>query len=68
MNIKYNGNTPVKYRTKVDLIVDNKPWYTGYVIDPMASQFTIKVNGHVRFYFYSDEGVTWRKHREEASV
>lgn len=68
MNIKYKGKTPVKRQQKVDLIAAGDTWHTGYVIDTLASMFTTKVNGSIRFYFYSDENVTWRKHQDEEAT
>jgi len=58
--LKYKGNTPVKTGDKVDLMVDSKIYATVKVVDTLATQFTIKVKGKVRFFFYEDRGVTWQ--------
>lgn len=61
MNLKYKGKTPVKRGDTVALIADDKEWFRGKVVDTLASQYTIRVNGMIRFFFYEDKNVTWRK-------
>ena len=58
--IKYKGKTPVKPGSKVQLLVDCEPWCTRCVVDALATQFTVSVNGVTRFFFYDDKGLTWR--------
>ena len=65
---KYKGKTPVKKGDKVELLaLDEEGVESRYaeakVIDPLAKQFTCRplYTKHVRYYFYDDEGVTWRK-------
>lgn len=58
--VKYEGNTPVKPKDKVELIINNKMWHVGRVHDALATQFTILVNKKVKFFFYVDKGLTWR--------
>ena len=60
---KYKGSTPVKKGEKVMLIAGDEEWTEAKVIDPLAKQFTCRplYTKHTRFYFYEDEGVTWRK-------
>jgi hypothetical protein len=57
---RYRGKTPVSKGDKVDLIIDDEVWGTAKVLDTLAMQFTCK---QVRYYLYSDNGFTWRKHR-----
>lgn len=68
MNTKYKGSTPIKARQWVELTTDGEPWAKVCVIDTLASQFTVKVNGTVRFFFYVDEGLTWRKANEKTDM
>lgn len=58
--MKYKGKTKVSTGDKVDLIIDGEVYHTGKVVDALATQFTIKVNKRVRFFFYEDRGLTWQ--------
>lgn len=56
---------PVRGNT-VELLIDNEQWALATVTQTLSTQFLCRVGkGIERFYFYSDEGVTWRKHNEE---
>ncbi len=48
---------------KVELVMDDETWAEAKVIDPLATQFTCKIKGQkaIRFFFYADKGITWRK-------
>ena len=59
--MKYNGYTPVKKGDTVTLLMgDDK--FEALVVDALASQFTcrIKRTKQIRFYLYSDKGITWK--------
>lgn len=58
--MKYKGYTKIKQGDKVDLISYDEVYHSGKVFDALASQFTIKVKGKTRFFFYEDKGVTWQ--------
>lgn len=59
--MRYTGNTPVKAGEYVRLTIDDEVWLETKVVDALATQFTVKVNKGTRFFFYSDEGVTWQR-------
>ena len=66
--MKYTGKTPVKARERVKLLTldsngDTVVYDEAIVIDPLSKQFTCRIpyRKNVRFYFYDDEGITWRK-------
>lgn len=61
--MKYKGNTPVSRGDEVELLNDEgKVVYLAKVRDALATQFTILIKRTlVRFYFYADEGLTWRR-------
>ena len=68
MNYKYKGSTPVKERDRVYLVAldeDGEPcnYDEAIVIDTLAKQFTCRIpyRKQVRYYFYEDEGLTWKK-------
>ncbi len=61
MNHKYKDNTPVKNGDLIELTCDGEVWHTGKVKDALASQFTVVVNKKLRFFFYADKGLTWRR-------
>ena len=46
--------------TKVQLIADDKIWRECAIVDVLSTQFTVQVNHSIRFFFYVDEGMTWR--------
>ena len=61
--MRYKGKTPVKKGEKVVLIAGDVEWAEAKVLDPLSKQFTCRplYSKHVRYYFYEDQGVTWRK-------
>jgi len=58
--MRYKGTTPVKAGDYVRLTIDDEVWLEAKVLDALASQFTVRVNGGVRFFFYEDKGNTWK--------
>jgi len=52
----------------IELLICDESWHKGKVRDALSSQFTTTINRKVRFFFYADEGVTWRRARVKASV
>ena len=45
----------------------DKVYLTAYdkhvkVVDALSSQFTVRYNKRVLFFFYADKGVTWNVH------
>lgn len=36
----------------------------GPVIDLLSAQFTAEIGGRVRFYFWTDRGVTWKEEKQ----
>jgi hypothetical protein len=58
--MKYKGKAPVKFRDKVDLLVDGSAYEQAHVRDVLAAQFTVAKKGRLRFFFYADKGLTWR--------
>ena len=63
MNHAYKGPTPVKVKDKVDLIVLDKVYNTATVVEPMSTQFMCTTKENTLFFFYADQGLTWRKHK-----
>ncbi len=43
------------------LTICGEVWHKGKVVDALATQFTTIVNGKTKFFFYVDEGDTWRR-------
>lgn len=65
---KYKGPTPVKSRDRIKLLAldangETEVYEEAIVIDCLAKQFTCKIpyRKQVRYYFYEDQGITWRK-------
>jgi hypothetical protein len=57
----YKGPTRVKRGDQVNLVtIDGDVYATTKVVDALAMQFTCKVRGKTRFFFYEDKGVTWQ--------
>lgn len=46
--------------TAIEVVFGDETWIEAIVLEPLSAQFTADVEGYVRFFFYSDEGVTWR--------
>jgi len=62
----YQGTCPVKKGDKVEVLVSeldakDEVWVKGKVLVPCAVQFTAMVAKHTLFFFYSDQGGTWKK-------
>ena len=62
--MKYKGYTPLKKGQEVELLSLDEVYAQAKVFDALATQFTIKVKGKVRFFFYEDKGITWQKTSE----
>lgn len=56
--------TKVKSGDKVVLLIGDDE-YEARVIDALSTQFTCRIlrQKQVRFYFYSDKGITWKPHQ-----
>jgi len=61
-NCAYEGKCPVKKGDKVSVLVDpaKEQWAPGIVRTCCAIQFTARVAKHTLFFFYSDQGDTWK--------
>ena len=46
--------------TKIQLVIDGKVWADTKMFDLLSTQFTCLVNDKTNFFFYADEGLTWR--------
>ena len=53
------ATTKLKRGDKVHLIAYERD---AKVYDALASQFTVRYNKRVLFFFYADKGVTWNVH------
>ncbi len=57
---EYKGPTPVKEGQIILVKYGTKDWTEAVVQQPLASQFTARVEeGYTLFFLYKDRGVTW---------
>ena len=61
MSHAYEGPTPVRAEDKVELLSTEGVYNTAIVVSALSKQFVCVTEDNTLFFFYSDQGITWRK-------